>query len=254
MMYLVSMNGGVLKVSQIPHPTIPDKIYQILWIISSNLGLINCSHSAPQVCSSSMDIAPSLKIPEPLGPDTDFQYRFTFFCLLTYSVQNLKVVGANSLSDFQQKALNRSVAAAANFCKFTLELGPATRDAARYMADFGFAMISFACIFIIQACENFYTSITGATEYLSDVEAVAQMLKEFAVNSNHGPSSQARIIIAKLQKMSESADIMAAGDPNSRPEDETTNEQFGLDVGDVEGIMNDPLWDTLDFFPDIPVM
>jgi hypothetical protein len=198
--------------------------------------------------------SPALKIAEPLGPDIDFHFRFTRFCLNTYFVQTLKVAGANGLSDFQQQALNRSVAAAANFCKFTLELGPAIRDAARYMADFGFVMISFACIFIIQACENFYTSINGATEYLSDVEAVAQMLREFAINSNHGPSFQARMIMAKLQKMNESAAIMAAGDSSSRPEDEITNQQFGLDVGDMEGFMNDPLWDLLDFFPDIPVM
>jgi hypothetical protein len=196
----------------------------------------------------------ALKIAEPLGPDIVFHFRFTRFCLSTYSVQNLKVVGANGLSDFQQEALNRSVATAANFCKFTLELGPAIRDAARYMAEFGFVMISFACIFIIQACENFYKSINGATEYLSDVEAVAQMLREFAVNSNHGPRFQARIIMAKLQKMNESVAIMATGDFNGRPEDEITNQQFGPDVGDMEGFMNDPLWDFLDFFPDIPAM
>ena len=200
------------------------------------------------------EYSPKLKIAEPLGPDIDFHFRFTRFCLSTYSVQTLKGAGTNGLSDFQKEALSRSVAAAANFCKFTLELGPAIRDAARYMADFGFVMISFACIFIIQACENFYTSINGATEYLSDVEAVAQMLREFAVNSNHGPSFQARMIMAKLQKMNETPAIMAAGNPNSRPEDETTNQQVGLDAGEVEGFMNDPLWNLLDFFPDIPAM
>ncbi len=250
------MNGGVLKVFRIPNPIILGKVYQILWTISSNLGLINRPNSSPQVCSSSMYIDPSLKIAENLGPDTDFHFRFTRFCLLTYSVQNLKVVGVNSLSDSQQKVLNRSVATAANVCKFTLEMGPAVRDAARYMADFGFLMISFACIFIIQACENFYTSITGATDYLSDVEAVAQILREFAVDSNHGPSLQARIIMARLQKMDESAAVMAAGDTVNvnRPEDEIFNQQSGLDIGDVEGLMNDPLWDSLDFFPDIPAI
>jgi hypothetical protein len=194
-----------------------------------------------------------LKLAEPLGPDIDFHFRFTRFCLSTYSVQNLKLAGAHGLSDRQQDALNKSVAAAANFCRFTLELGPAIRDAARYMADFGFVMISFACVFIIQACENFRSSVEGATEYLNDVESVAQMLKEFAVNSNHGPSFQARIIMAKLQKMNEGATIVGAGEQGEPEDDEVMNQQFQLDAGDEAGFMNDPLWDLLDFFPDIPV-
>lgn len=193
-----------------------------------------------------------LKFAEPLGPDIDFHFRFTRFCLSTYSVQNLKLVGAPGLSNFQQDCLNRSVAAAANFCKFTLELGPAIRDAARYMADFGFVMISFSCIFIIQACENFYSSIDRAAEYLNDVEAVAQMLKEFSVNSNQGPSFQARIIVAKLQKMNENESLVRPREVGDIPGDESSGQDFRFGVGEEEGFMNDPLWDLLDFFPDIP--
>jgi hypothetical protein len=186
-----------------------------------------------------------------LGPDIDFHFRFTRFCLSTYSVRNLKLVSANDLSNFQQDALNRSVAAAANFCKFTLDLGPAIRDAARYMADFGFVMISFACIFIIQACENFGPKINEAAEYLSDVEGVAQMLKEFAVNSNQGPNFQARIILAKLQNMDETESIARPLDASNRAGDQL-GQDFRFGLGDEEGLLNDPLWDLLDFFPDIP--
>ena len=161
-------------------------------------------------------------------------------------------MSADDLSSFQQDALNRSVAAAADFCKFTLDLGPAIRDAARYMADFGFVMISFACIFIIQACENFCSKINGAAEYLNDVEAVAQMLKEFAVNSNQGPSFQARIILAKLQNMNEIESLSRPADAGNRSGDEPVGQEFRFGFGDEEGLLNDPLWDLLDFFPDIP--
>jgi hypothetical protein len=164
-------------------------------------------------------------------------------------VQNLKLVGASGLSRFQQDALNKSVAAAANFCRFTLELGPAIRDAARYMADFGFVMMSFACLFIIQACENFYSRIDGVAEYISDVEGVAQMLKEFAINLNHGPNFQARTITAKLQRMNEVVAGGGAGEIMNGIEDEM-HQQFRPVVGE-EDFMNDPLWHLLDFFPEI---
>jgi hypothetical protein len=251
---LVSVNGGVLRDSHIRNQITSSKACWIQWTLFSNLGRINGLHSSPQVNFSAPICNLLLNPSEPLGPDIGFHFRFTRFCLSTYSVQNLKLVGANGLSNFQQEALNRSVAAAASFCKFTLELGPAIRDAARYMADFGFVMISFACIFIIQAYENFHSRIDRAGEYLSDVEAVAQMLKEFAVNSNHGPSFQARIIMARLQKVNENMALMGAGDVVGRPEDEMMNQQFHLDVGDEAGFMNDPLWDLLDFFPDVPAM
>jgi hypothetical protein len=120
------------------------------------------------------------------------------------------------------------------------------------MADFGFVMISFACLFIIQACENFYARIDGVAEYVSDVEAVSQMLKEFAVNSNHGPNFQARTIMAKLQRMNEVVSGGGAVDVMNRVGDELMHQQFRAGVADEEDFMNDPLWDLLDFFPDIP--
>jgi len=224
------------------------------WIPSFNPGPRNGLRFSLQVCSPASILSISLKSAEPLGQDIDFHFRFTRFCLTTYSVQNLKLVGANGLSNFQQDALNRSVAAAVRFCKLTLELGPAVRDAARYMADFGFVMISFACIFILQACGNFYSSVNGAADYLSDVEAVAQMLKEFALNSNQGLSFQARFILAKLQKINETRSLVGPRDIGDRTGEGIMGQGFRFGHGDEEGFVNDPLWNLLDFFPDIPLV
>lgn len=247
------MNGGVRPDSHNPIWIMLSRVSSIRWIVSFKLGQINGPRSSHHVRFSSRHLSFIPKISaEPLGPDIDFHFRFTRFCLSTYSVQNLKLVGASGLSRFQQDALNRSVAAAANFCRFTLELGPAIRDAARYMADFGFVMISFACLFIIQACENFYSRIDRVAEYISDVEGVAHMLKEFAINSNHGPNFQARTIIAKLQRMNEVVAGGGAGEVMNRAGDEMMNQQFRPGVGVEEDFMNDPLWDLLDFFPEIP--
>lgn len=223
-------------------------------IPSFNPGPRNGLRCSLQVCSPASILSISLKSSEPLGQDIDFHFRFTRFCLSTYSVQNLKLVGANGLSNFQQDALNRSVAAAVRFCKLTLELGPAVRDAARYMADFGFVMISFACLFILQACGNFYSSVNGAADYLSDVEAVAQMLKEFAFNSNQGLSFQARFILVKLQKITETRSLVGPRDISDRTGEGIMGQGFRFGHGDEEGFVNDPLWNLLDFFPDIPLV
>jgi hypothetical protein len=250
---LVLGNGGVLPVSHMHLPMTLNEACLILWTHFFNPGPRNGLRSSRQVCSHASISIFLLKFVEPLGPDIEFHFRFTRFCLSTYSVQNLKFLGTNGLSNFQKESLNRSVAAAVNFCKLTLELGPAIRDAARYMADFGFVMISFACIFITQACENFYSSVNGVAEHLNDVEAVAQMLEEFAVNSNQGPSFQARVILAKLQKIKAPESLPRARSISERPGDDIMGQYFHFSVGDEEGFVNDPLWDLLDFFPDIPM-
>jgi hypothetical protein len=248
------VNGGVPPTSQIPLQITSSQACSTKWIPSFNPGPRNGLRSSLQVCSPASILSILLKSAEPLGQDIDFHFRFTRFCLSTYSVQNLKLVGANGLTNFQQDALNRSVGAAVSFCKLTLELGPAIRDAARYMADFGFVMISFACIFIVQACENFYSSVNGAADDLSDVEAVAQMLKEFAVNSNQGPSLQARVILGRLQKMNETRSLVGPRDISNRPGEEIMGQDFRFGHGVEEGFVNDPLWNLLNFFPDIPLV
>ncbi len=121
------------------------------------------------------------------------------------------------------------------------------------MADFGFVMISFACHFIIQACENFYAKIESVAEYLNDVEAVARMMKEFAIFSRHGPNFQGRTILARLQRMNKAMDLAGTDDVVNRAGDEIVHQELHLVIEGEEGFLGDPLWDLLDFFPNIPV-
>ncbi len=194
--------------------------------------------------SSLIDIAS-----EPLGPGIDFHYRFTRFCISTYLTRTLRLVGAE-LRPPQKHALNRSVTDAANFCQFFRDLGPAIRDSARYTADFGFVMISFSCLFIIQACETFHSQITGLFEHLSNVEEVAQLMKELAINSSHGPSFQSRNIMAKLHHVYEN--LPAESRETGMPGPHSVLQHFLFGAGQDEMFTMDPEWDLLDFFPDFP--
>ncbi|PVH73242.1 hypothetical protein DL98DRAFT_538490 [Cadophora sp. DSE1049] len=185
---------------------------------------------------------------EPLGPGIEFHYRFTRFCLSTYLIRNVRLVG-NSLRPSQVDALNRSISDASDFCQFSLELGPSSREAARYMADFGFVMISFSCLFIIQVCEAFHSAIHAPHEHLSKVEEVAQLMKELAINSSHGPSFQSQNIMSKLKRAYEKFSTTAAEDGSVA--NRGVDQSFLFAPGQ-DAFFMDPQWDMLDFFPEFP--
>ncbi|KAH7314315.1 hypothetical protein BKA65DRAFT_516581 [Rhexocercosporidium sp. MPI-PUGE-AT-0058] len=185
---------------------------------------------------------------EPLAPGIEFHYRFTRFCLSAYLIRNSRLVGGN-LMPYQIDALNRSISDAASFCQFFLELGPSSREAARYMADFGFVMISFSCLFIIQACETFHSSIQIPYERLGKVEEVAQLMKELAVNSSHGPNFQSQTILARLRQAHEKLHNTGADD--GWVGNQEAFQSFSSGPGQ-DAVLMDPQWDMLDFFPDFP--
>ncbi|KAH7391618.1 hypothetical protein BKA64DRAFT_110100 [Cadophora sp. MPI-SDFR-AT-0126] len=185
---------------------------------------------------------------EPLGLGIEFHYRFTRFCLRTYLIRNVRLISSN-LRPSQIDALNRSISDASDFCQFSLELGPSSREAARYMTDFGFVMISFACIFIIQACEAFHTAIQAPYEHLGTVEEVAQLMKELAINSTHGPSFQSQNIMKKVTRANERVSTTAAKDGSVviRGADQSSSLATSQDAHFME-----PQLDMLDFFPQLP--
>ncbi|CZR62617.1 uncharacterized protein PAC_12514 [Phialocephala subalpina] len=137
---------------------------------------------------------------EPLGIGMDFHFRFTQFCLSTYMIRSLSIGHSNVDSD-QQFRLNNSVQAAHHFCELLLNAGPAERDGARYTGDFGFVMISFSCLFILEACKLYPTAVQDSDRILATVEEVALFLEELAVNSSHGPYLQGNIIQKKLHEL-----------------------------------------------------
>ena len=151
---------------------------------------------------------------------------------------------------YQIDALNRCISDAASFCQFFLDLGPSGRETARYMADFGFVMISFACLFIIQACETFYSTIDAPDAHLSTVDDVAQLMKELAINSSHGSNFQSQNILAKLRQAYERIPNRAqtgdrwVGNPG-------TFQPIPTDICQDSFLM-DPQWNMLDFFPVFP--
>jgi hypothetical protein len=119
------------------------------------------------------------------------------------------------------------------------------------MGDFGFVMISFSCLFIIQACEMFSPFITGVVEHLDTVDSLAQLMKELAINASHGPGFQARMITEKLHRAYEKV-ILHNEDNLDGSGDARMAQQYSLEEEQDKLVMIDPLWDLWNFFPDIP--
>ncbi len=153
-------------------------------------------------------------------------------------------IGRNTANHDQQFRLNNSVQAAHHFCKLLLTVGPAARDSARYTGDFGFVMISFSCLFIIEACKLYPTVVENSGRILATVEEIALLIKELAINQSHGPYLQGNIILQKLHELEKQDQI----EPSNS---EAPVAPFSYEAGDVEGFVMDPIWDLLNFFPDI---
>lgn len=79
---------------------------------------------------------------------------------------------------------------------------------------------------------------------LETVEEVALLIKKLAINSSHGPCLQRSIILNKLQELHKHSEV----EPGSS---ETLIAPFSYESGELEGFMMDPIWDMLNFFPNV---
>ena len=120
--------------------------------------------------------------------------------MATYSTRNFKLSDPQ-LPPQHQILVRRSVTAAATFVKLLTDMDPVTKEErVRYLADFGFVMISFCCQFIIRACEAFGSGMPDIMEHLTAVEEAAQLMKEVAIDSNHSPALYSSLISKGLEK------------------------------------------------------
>ncbi len=156
-----------------------------------------------------------------------------------YFARNLKLASTH-LAPQQKDAIKNIVDEAANFYIFVLDLGPVGKDALRYMGDFPYIMLSFACLFVTQAVEIFGLSIPGLDEHLETAGEVGQLMKELAVNSNQNPGLYGRSIITRINRVCDAKDE-ASKAGKIAPLFEPYQEEW---------FMIDPLWDLARIFPD----
>ncbi|KAK4498079.1 hypothetical protein PRZ48_010735 [Zasmidium cellare] len=118
----------------------------------------------------------------------DYHFRATRFWLRTFATRIVHHQSHwNSNTTLNVNLTLKSAEAAEAVCRFLSDIPPLTRDSARYMSDFGWALLAFCGIYIIRIYELFGRAFPVLEHYMTTVEACAKLLIEMAVGSNQIP-------------------------------------------------------------------
>lgn len=118
----------------------------------------------------------------------DYHFRATRFWMRTFAtriVHHQPTWHANPTLNVNLTL--KSAEAAEACCRFLIDIPPLTRDGARYMSDFGWALLAFCGIYVIRIYELFGRAFPVLEHYMATVEACAKLLTEMAVGSNQIP-------------------------------------------------------------------
>lgn len=78
------------------------------------------------------------------------------------------------------------------------QLSPVVRESLRYISDFAFVMILYACMFILQACESRQMLSEERCKNLKIVATTAQLLIDLGIHSFHFPSIYGKLLQRQL--------------------------------------------------------
>jgi hypothetical protein len=166
------------------------------------------------------------------GIGLDFHFRYAKFCLSSYALRFIQG-HPNSLTSSEAASVKECMQYALGILDWTMNLSPVGKDALRYMSDFGFVMITFAALFVVQVCQNVrsvYAELEGA---LGRVSELAELMIDLAVGSGHFTAQLGRSLQLRVTQVREqtSGEAHAPDDPQTQ----TTIAQPGLDADQVEG-------------------
>lgn len=160
----------------------------------------------------------------------DFHFRSTRFCISTFGTryifqQAMSLVNTNpgghhqpDLARLTRESVVKSVEAAHTCARYLLDLPPLRRENVRYMADFGFAVIAFCCLYILQAYELFGKTLPELQNYISSVREVGTFMLEMAVANNVAPRLFGLSVLQQFRKAtSDLEDLSDEGVQNHHP-------------------------------------
>ncbi|KAL7781080.1 hypothetical protein V8C43DRAFT_299052 [Trichoderma afarasin] len=129
------------------------------------------------------------------GIGLDFHYRYSQFCLSTYAVCHYTHV-----SDIDKRDLlvRTTLDHAVGMLSWLQQLSPVVRESLRYISDFAFVMILYACMFILQACESRNMPPEERCKKLKVVATTAQLLIDLGIHSFHFPSIYGKLLQRQL--------------------------------------------------------
>lgn len=77
-------------------------------------------------------------------------------------------------------------------------LNPVVRESLRYISDFAFVMLLYACAFILQACDSRHMLPEERCKKLKAVATTAQLLIDLGIHTFHFPSIYGKLLQRQL--------------------------------------------------------
>lgn len=163
----------------------------------------------------------------------DFHFQSTRFCFSSFGTRYIlektrsafdqDFASRSALSQLARESVLKSVQAAHACSRCLVDIPPLRRENIRYMAEFGYALVAFCCLYIIQAYDFFGTTLPILKSYLASVEEVATFMTEMAVANNTAPRLFGHSILRQLKRGLERAtDVCVDPQPWGQQNNEAT--------------------------------
>lgn len=131
----------------------------------------------------------------------DFHHRFTRFCFSTH-VTKLSQQAATPAESLPISIVNlvvQSVERASMLCNLFLDLTPLAKSSIRFAPESTFAMVAFACEWVVRAKDFFPGMDCVKPHDLDSVRGVAELMIDLGVDNKHSARIYGESILAKLQ-------------------------------------------------------
>lgn len=130
----------------------------------------------------------------------DFYQRFTRFCISTHAT---KLLQSSAMADTPPlpaaNLITQSVERASTFCRLFVGLTPLVKSSIRFAPESTFAMVAFACKWIIRA-QRFCSSLDCVKPNdLNVVQGLAELMVDLGIDNKHSARVYGENILAKLQ-------------------------------------------------------
>ncbi|KAL7932820.1 hypothetical protein V8C35DRAFT_64267 [Trichoderma chlorosporum] len=129
------------------------------------------------------------------GIGLDFHHRFSQFCLSTYAICHYTQL---SDSGGREMLVRITLDHAVDMLSWIQELSPVIRESLRYISDFAYVMLVFACVFIVQVCESRHMLPSERRKPLKTVSTTAQLLIDLGLHNFHFPSLYGKLLQRQL--------------------------------------------------------
>ncbi|KIW93703.1 uncharacterized protein Z519_05017 [Cladophialophora bantiana CBS 173.52] len=175
------------------------------WWVPENLESLDCSPSAA-LETAEMEIQAwcnkwnAFIARGGFGLGLDFHFRYARFCITSYALRFIQVSTGN-LSGSERESVKQCVQYALEILDWALHLSPVSKDTLRYMSDFGFVMIAFVALFVIQVHDRVQPVYAELKDALNRVDALSKLMADLAVSPNHCTAQLARSLKQRLSQM-----------------------------------------------------